>query len=119
MERKRFSKIYGYGSNEPPRRARRKVLSRTHESRIAPKMMMNVHDPPNVATLSASCQLIFKLTIGIAANREAFTEMLSDPLLTFRERIKVSIKLPLHKISQVILHGRDYSFIGGVRHEVG
>ncbi len=72
---------------------------------------MNVHEPPNIATLSASLcpkvSLFLKLQIGIAADMLPVTEMLNDFLLTFRERVEIGIKALLRNISQVIVHGND------------
>lgn len=55
----------------------------------------------------SDCQLLLKFQIGIVADLPAFTEMLNNPMFTFRKVIKADLKPPLHKISQLILHSID------------
>jgi len=52
-------------------------------------------------------QFFLKLQIGIAADMQTVTEMLNNPMYTFRQGIKADLKPLRRKISQVIVHSSD------------
>ena len=54
IDRKRFSRMYGYGSNESRYMIRTNEFRIIHTKRITAKIEINVQDPPKAATLSAS-----------------------------------------------------------------